>query len=266
MRKTSHRPRAVRIALAALTLGLLALPAMAEETVESIVAKNLESLGGLDAIKAVDSMLLTGTMTMGGNMEAPFTILKQRPNKVRMEFHLQGMTGVQAYDGTIGWSEMPFMGQTEPQKMADDQLKQTRQQAEFDPPLVDWQDRGHKVELLGKEDLEGTEAYKLKITLADGDEVISYLDTEYCLELRQERKVVAMGNEADLSIEIGDYKEVGDLVIPHSFEQRFAGAAAGQTLTIQTIELGVEVEDGVFSMPEPEAEEPEAEEAAAGGR
>lgn len=264
MRQTLDRHSSARFVLASLALLLLALPAVAEETVDSIIAKNVESRGGMDALQSVETAKLTGTMTMGGNMEAPFTILSQRPNKMRMEFQLQGMVGIQAYDGETGWAEMPFMGNPEPQKMADDQLKQTRQQADFDGPLVDWKEKGHQIELLGKVDVDGTEAYKLKITLADGDEITSYLDTDYCLEFRQERKVSVQGNEMDVNLEIGDYKEVGDLVMPHSFEQRFGGAPAAQVLTIEKIELGVEVDSAVFTMPE--AEEKVEEEAAAGGR
>ncbi|MEO1575236.1 MAG: hypothetical protein AAFU65_09790, partial [Pseudomonadota bacterium] len=83
---------------------------------------NYETLGGLDNIKAVESARMSGTMTMGP-MQAPFTIEFLQPNNVRLEFEVQGMTAVQAYDGETGWAVMPFMGKTTPEAMADDQLK-----------------------------------------------------------------------------------------------------------------------------------------------
>ena len=263
MRRTSIVSRhALRFVLAALVVSLFAGPVMAQ-TLDEIIACNIENRGGMEAMKAIDTAKLTGNLAMGGGMEAPFTLYVQRPDRMRMEIEIQGMTGVQAYDGETGWAEMPFMGNPEPQKMADDQLKQTRQQADFDGPLVDWKEKGHQIELIGQKDLDGTQAHELKITLADGDNMTVYLDTEYCLQLRQERKINMQGHEMDINVILGDYKEVAGVVFPHSYEQRFAGAAAGQMMTIENIEVGVEVDDAMFTMPEPKAEEPAA---AAGGR
>src|SRR3990172_1784821 len=81
------------------------------QTVDQVIAKYHEAAGGLDQFKAVNSMRVTGRMTLGQGIEAPFTRLTQRPNKVRVDFTLQGLTGTQAYDGQTGWMFMPFMGQ-----------------------------------------------------------------------------------------------------------------------------------------------------------
>ena len=241
------------LALAALVAGS---PALAQDmSVDDIIAKNIETRGGYDALKAVDAARVEGTMNMGG-MEAPFSIEYKRPQKVRMEFTMQGMTGVQAYDGESGWSVMPFMGKTDPEPMAEDQLKQIQDQADFiDGTLVDYADKGHTVELVGKEDVEGTEAYKLKVTKKNGDVVYSYLDTEYFLEFKQETKAEMMGQEVNMSVTFGDYKEVGDIVLAHSIEATAEGAPAGQVITLKTVDLGAEVSDDRFVMPEPAAKD-----------
>lgn len=229
---------------------LLTSPLLAEMSVDDVIAKYLEARGGYTAIKAVSTARMTGKMNMGGGMEAPFTLELKRPGKVRMDFTMQGMTGTQAYDGTTGWFVMPFMGKTTPEKMGDDQLSMLKEQSDFDGPLVDSKEKGHSVELVGKEDVDGTEAYKLKVTRADGNVGYSYLDAEQFLEFKAEakRNIPNMGEVSATTI-YGDFKEVGGLLFFHSIEQIFEGAPASQVITFDKIELDVDLPDDRFAMP-----------------
>lgn len=249
------------ILLAVLAIAIPAATFAADEmTVDEIIAKNIETRGGLDALQAIESAQAEGKMTMGG-MEAPLAMEFKRPNMFRVEAEIQGMTMVQAFDGETGWAIMPFMGKPDPEPMAEDQLKQIKDQADFiDGPLVNYKDKGHEIELVGVEDVEGTEAYKLKITKANGDIIYSYLDTEYFLEFKQETTQEIQGNEMSLSINIGDYKEVGDIVMSHSVEVLFEGAPAGQNVTIESIELNADIDTERFTMP-PKPEPAEGTEA-----
>ena len=140
-----------------------------EMTLDEVLAAHFDALGGAEKLEAVESAKFNGNMAMGPGMEVPFTMVFRRPMNMRLEFTMQGMTAVQAYDGDVAWSIMPFMGKTDPEVMAEDQAKNIKEQADFDGPLMSWQDKGHQVELLGLEETEGTEAYKLKVALANGD-------------------------------------------------------------------------------------------------
>ena len=232
-------------------------------SLDDVLKCNYETLGGLDNIKSVESARMTGTMTMGP-MQAPFVIEFQQPNRVRLEFEVQGMTAVQAYDGETGWAIMPFMGKTTPEEMADDQLKSIQEMAEWEGPLVDWKEKGHSVELVGTEDVEGTEAYAVKVVRAGSeDESIMYLDTEYCLPFLSKGTRDIQGNEMAFSQTIGDYKEVGDIVMAHSMIASIGEgtAPAQQAITIETAELNVsDLGKERFAMPEVEAEEMAEEE------
>jgi outer membrane lipoprotein-sorting protein len=219
---------------------------------DEVLAAYHEARGGEEAWKAVESMRMSCLMQMGGGaMEAPVMIEFKRPNKVRVEITFQGMTGINAYDGETGWMIMPFMGKTEPEELADDQLKDLQEQAEFEGLLVNYEEKGHTVELIGEEEVEGTPAYKLKITKANGDIVYTYLDSEYFLEFKSETKRMVQGNEVEVSSISGDYKEVDGLVIPHSIEVSFGNMPAQQVITIEKIEFGVELPDDRFIMPTP---------------
>ena len=243
-------------------------------TLEEVLESHYEAIGGTDAWASVDSVRFEGTMSMGPGMEAPFSMTMKRPGNIRLEFSFQGMTGIQASDGTTAWMVMPFMGNNDPEEMPDEQAEQLNEQADIEGPLFDWADKGHTLELLGSEKMEGTDVYKLKLTRKNGKVRYQYLDTDYFMIIKQEGKTVVQGQEMDIETAIGDYKEVcletstlvddeqpceGDvLVLPYSIESKPKGAPAGQAITIETVTVNSEVEDGYFAMP-PKPEPAETE-------
>lgn len=241
--------------LSALILSVIALPAAAEASLEEILATHVESKGGMDALKNIKTLRIEGRMQMGPGMEAPITMEMKRPDSVRMEFVFQGMTGIQAYDGETGWKVMPFAGSSEPEKMSKTELDQIVDQSDMDGPLVDYASKGHKVEYLGTEDLDGTEAHKVKLTKENGDETIYYLDTEYCLELKTETTADMQGMEVEVSVSYGDYKEVSGVMFAHSISQEAAGVpgGGGMAITFDKIEANVDMAKDRFAMPEKEA-------------
>ena len=231
-------------------------------TVDEVIAKNLEARGGKDKIAAVQSARFTGTMTMGAGgegMAAPLVLEWKRPNRVRMEFTLQGMTGVQAFDGKAGWALMPFLGKHEPEPMTAEELEGVADMGDLlDGPLYDYAAKGHQVELVGQEEIDGTRAYTLKLTKKNGDVVTMFLDAETFLEIRTVGKSTRRGREIEFESSQGDYRAVGGVLFPHKLEQRVKGAPGGSTIAVDKIELDIDLADSHFAMPqaEPEASEP----------
>ncbi|MGB2988068.1 MAG: hypothetical protein WBE26_19540 [Phycisphaerae bacterium] len=230
------------------------VPAQGDElkTVDEVIAKHIEAMGGRKALDSVKTMRMAGKSIMGGGMEAPLTIEFKRPNKVRVEFTFQGMTGIQAFDGKTGWFIMPFMGKTDPEKMSSDQVEAIEDQADFEGPLVDYKKKGHQVELIGKEEFEGSDAYKLKITKKGGAVEYHYLDAEYFLTTKMKGKRKFQGTEIEYEIGFGDFKKVGGLMFPHSIQQGSMGAGA---MVFEKIEVNVKLPDDRFTMPEIKKEE-----------
>ena len=238
-----------RKTLAGLALAaLVAVPASAQ-TLDEVLAKNYKALGGLDKIKAVQTIRMTGTMTVGPGMEAPFILEQKRPNLVRMEFTIQGMTGVQAYDGKVGWQLMPFQGRKDPEPLPEDAMRQMEEQSDFDGPLMDYKAKGNTVELVGKDKVEGSDVYKIKVTLKNGDLLYIYLDADQYLEVRTESKNTVRGTDVEGESTIGDYKEVGGLMFPHAMEQGQKDNPQKMKMTINKIELNVPIDDARFKMP-----------------
>lgn len=243
-------------ALAVLAGALLTHPAAAQDlTLDEVLANYYEAIGGLDAWQSVQSMRITGTMTMGRGMQAGFTRLVKRPDKVRAEFEIQGNAVVRAYDGQTAWMIMPMRGSGEPQVMNERQAINLLQDADIDGALVGWQESGHQVELEGLEETEGTEAYKLKVTLNSGDVLYYYMDSEYFVPIRIAGTRGFQGNTVEFATTLSDYKQVDGLLIAHSVQNSGGGRApggggVGGNVTFDTVEINVDVDDSSFSMPE----------------
>src|ERR1044072_4718995 len=129
------------------------------QTVDDIIKKNIEAPGGLQKIKAVKSVKVTGKfLPTDLGQDIPLVVQQKRPNLVRVDATFQGKTQTQAYDGTTGWKIDPFQGSgsSEPEKVAGEELKDIQEQSDMDGSMVDYKEKGNTVELIGKEELEGT--------------------------------------------------------------------------------------------------------------
>jgi outer membrane lipoprotein-sorting protein len=220
------------------------------QTVDEIIAKHVQARGGMDKLKAAKSIRTTGKMTVGPGMEAPVVVEQKRPSYIRIEFTIQGMTGMMAYDGKGGWSLMPFNGKKDPEAMGEDDLKEAQEQADMDGPLIDYKEKGNKIELIGKESVEGTDAYKLKATLKDGTIQYSYLDADSYLVIKEESKRTIRGAERESEATIGDYKKVDGIMFPFSIETGAKGDSQKQKIIVEKIEINPAIDDSRFKMPE----------------
>ena len=236
---------------------LFAVQAYAQ-TVDELVKKNIDARGGIQKLKALKSIKATGKMTQQG-LEIPLTLQQKRPAMVRMEATFQGKSFVQAYNGEVGWKIDPFQGSPEPEKVADDDLKDLEEQADFDGALVDYKEKGNTVELIGKEDMEGTPVYKLKLTLKKGDVRNIYLDAENYLDLKVTSKRKTPGGEIDIDQYLGNYKSVNGVLFPFSIEAKVKGQTV-QQITIDKIEADVAIDDSIFKMPAKPPEKSKTEE------
>jgi outer membrane lipoprotein-sorting protein len=238
-----------RLSLTIAAAILAAAPAAAQ-TADEIIAKNLAAKGGLERLRAVKTIRMTGRMTVGPGIEAPIVLEIKRPNSMRMDITVQGMVGSQAYDGASGWSLMPFGGSKVPQQMTAEEATLAEEQADIDGPLIDYKAKGNTVELLGKEKVEGADAYKLKVTLKNGVVRTMYVDAEHFLEIKEESRRTIRGSEMEMDTIVGDYKEVDGLMLPHSVDAGAKGSPQRQKLVIEKIEINVPIDDARFKMPD----------------
>jgi outer membrane lipoprotein-sorting protein len=223
-------------------------------SVDDLVAKNVAARGGADKIKALQTLKVTGTMTAGNGMQLPLTIFVKRPGLIRTEMSLQGTPIVQAFDGKTAWGINPMMGSTEPKQSTEAESGPVRRSAAtfLDGPLMDYKAKGNKVEYAGKEDVNGSPAYKLKVTMGTQD-VDVYIDAKNYLEVRSTAKVNAMGQEMTVDTYPSDYKPEGGVLIAHTTESKMNGTPM-MKMSLDKIEVNAPMDDSVFKMPaKPEA-------------
>ena len=241
-------------ALILATSALLGSPLQAQETkqltADQLVAKNIVAKGGAEALHALQSVKLTGKMLVNeGQLELAYTEIKKRPDAVRTELTLQGMTMVQAYDGKDGWKISPFQGRKDPEKLSDDDNKALMEDAEIGGPLVDWKEKGSKVEYLGTEDVDGTQAHKLKVTRKNGDVNYVYLDPDYFLEIRIVTQRMEHGAQVETETDLSDYEKVNGVFLPLSTESGPKRASDKAKPIIEKAEGNVPVDDKAFQFP-----------------
>jgi hypothetical protein len=219
------------------------------QTADELVSKNIAAKGGMDKIKAIKSLRVTGTMNGGGGFTAAIGQENERPNLLRETFSLQGMTAITAYDGTTGWQIQPFGGHKDPELLGEDQLHDLQIDADFDGALVDYQAKGNTVEFLGHDTVDGDDALRLKVTLKNGDIVYTYLAPDTFLEIRKETQFFIRGSVRESVTEMGSYKAVNGVMYPFSISQGSKENPAEQTVTIEKMEANVPIDQSDFAVP-----------------
>ena len=163
---------------AALGLALLLAGSAAHAlTAAELVDRNVEAKGGAAALQSVRSLRREGKLIVnGGQYVMNLVETKQRPGSVRTEVSLQGLSQVQAYDGKEGWRIDPFGGRKDPERMPADDVREYAEDASIDGMLADARAAGSSIEYLGTEDIDGTQAHKLKVVRKDGG--VQYVRSE----------------------------------------------------------------------------------------
>ena len=221
-----------------------------QPTVDELVAKNIEAKGGATALHNLQTLRLTGkVLVQQGQIELAYVEIKKRPDEVRTEASLQGMTQIEAYDGKEGWKISPFQGRKDPERMSADDVKALVEDSEIDGPLVDWEAKESTVEYLGTEDVEGTNAHKLKVVRKNGDVSFVYLDPDHFLEIRVVTQRTRHGAYEEVETDLGDYEKAGGVFVPTSIESGRKSAPDKQRIIIDKVEANVSVDDAIFHFP-----------------
>ena len=241
-----------RIAAALL---IMVAPGAFAYTASELAAKNVTAKGGVDKLNAIQSLRLSGKLLVNsGAVEISYIMLVRRPDAIRYEAQLQGLTKVQAYDGSQAWQIDPFQGRKDPEKLSADDAKGLGEDAaDFAGPLVDYQAKGYKLDYLGTEDIDGTEAHKLRVTRPNGDVTLVYLDPDYFLELRTVNRRIEHGIPIETITDYGDYEKVDGVYLAFAQESYHKGSRGRLKLQIDKAEANVAADKSVFEFPAPAA-------------
>lgn len=233
-------------------LAVVCFVAANAQTADEIIKKYLENTGGEAKWRAVKSWTGSGKMTMQG-MDLDFKMSMKSPNKQHMKISVQGQEIVQAYDGTDAWMVNPFMGGKDPVKLPPDQAKEMTEE-ELEDEFIDYKKKGHEVNFLGKQEIDGTQCYKVELIKNknnDKEDVtqIYYFDTENFVPIviaSFVRNGPAKGQEARTYL--SDYQDAGGVMMPFAMESKVNGQTV-QKMTFSKISLNENIDDSTFTFP-----------------
>jgi hypothetical protein len=241
--------------LLSLTAATTAVAAQAPATlsVDQIVDRNVAARGGLAAWRAVTTLTIAGELDAGGkpNHALPFVLKEKRPRKSRFEIVFKDQTSVQVYDGAQGWKVRPFLNRSEVESYTPAEAKSAAAEQDLDGPLVDFAAKGTHIALAGTESVDGHPAYKLQLTLKNGDKRNLWVDAGSFLELKMEgepRKLDAKMHK--VAVYFRDYKTEHGITTPRLQETAVEGAKQPYKMTITRVAVNEPMDDSLFQKPQ----------------
>jgi hypothetical protein len=209
-------------------------------TAEEIITKHIDAIGGIDAWRKVTSIRMEGTLQVqGAEVSVVGTVLHQKGS--RQDISFGGMNGFRILNTTAGWNFMPFQGQTEPEPLTEEDVKEGQSDLDAQDELVDYNEKGTKVEMVGKDDVDGTECFKLLLTYKSGATKTLFIDPKSYLIIRQVAKVKANGQEMEDITNFSNYQKLPEGILV----AMSVGLSIGE-LNLSKVEVNVPVDEAIF--------------------
>ena len=218
----------------------------ASQTIDDIIARNLEAKGGVETLKSTNSVKMTGNLTSPGAPAAmTMELIAKRPNLVRREMRMGEQSMISAFDGTTVWVKQ---GGGAAQTLTGPEAEQLKQGAEFDSVFLNYKEAGHLVELVGTEPVNGKPAHHVKVTRKGGQIQHYYLDAATGLDVKMTMDTEQAGIKLKVETELSDYRNVSGRMVPFKMRQFTNGTPAGE-ITFETVEFNVPLDAALFAPP-----------------
>lgn len=260
-------------------------PAPAGLTAAQIVERYATARGGLAAWRAVQTLAVSGKLDAGtgDSLERSITIAKQgvgasvkraeraaaaesakkvaaqqvrlpfrlemkRPHKSRLEIDFAGKTAVQVYDGEHGWKFRPYLNRTDVEPFTADEAKSEADKADLEGPLMDYAAKGTQVALEGSEPVDGHNAYRLKLTMKNGDVQHVWIDAQSFLDVKVEGVPRRMdGKMHKVFIYQSDFRPVKGLVVPFQYVTTVEGYPGSHGMAADSVSVNQPFDDARFT-------------------
>jgi outer membrane lipoprotein-sorting protein len=251
-----------------------------------IVKRHVTARGGTQAWRAVQTLSLSGKLDAGAGdsvarservaggpgaagkrmrrevaagavkgeaekqVQLPFTLARQRPNKSRLEIEFAGKTAVQVYDGTNGWKLRPFLNRNDVEPFTQQEAKTEAESPDLAGLLIGYEAKGTKIELVGVEPVEGKDAYKLKVTTRTGTVRDVWIDAKSFLDVKVEGSPRRMdGKMHSVWVYQRDFRSVQGLKIPFVLETAVDGYPQTHKIHLEKVAVNPKLDVATFAKP-----------------
>lgn len=225
---------------------IMALNVLQAQSVDEIVSKHAEAIGGMEKIAQVKTVQLESTADVMGNESTTKTIIVNGKS-FKSESNFNGQKIVQVVNGTSGWAINPFGGSNNPEALSEEQLKVGRDQVFVPDPLINYAEHGAKLELVGQEKVGDINAYKLKYTSKDNAETMYFIDPNTWHIVQAVKTGNMMGQEITIAAKYSDYRKTDfGISIPYSTIVDMGQFAL--TTNVKNVEINKPVDESIFEM------------------
>lgn len=210
------------------------------QSADEIIEKYITAIGGKEKWKQVKSMKVNGFIEVQG-IKINFSQQAVHNVGVRVDAEFQGQKIIDITTPTKGWSQNPFGGRSSLQPISEEELQQKLDELDIQDEFIDYAAKGSTVEFLGKDEEDGNEFYKLKMTTKNKNESVYFFDVNTSLIYKEEKTVKQQGQEMKAVTKVFDYKTIPfGIKIPHKSEQM------GQLLVTDKIEINPTIDENIF--------------------
>jgi hypothetical protein len=232
-----------------LIAGVIAVSCVSAQDMSEVLKNHFETIG-MEKIRQVNSITTKGSIAMMG-MDVPYVITITRSGKLYLEVPLQGTLMKRGYDGTTAWMTAPWTGSSDPIELGDFEKKMIKTQVDIDGMLYEPESKGYKTEFLGKEDMEGSPVYLIKLADTTGDEYTHYIDADSFVVLKVKGSVNYQGSKIETETFYSNYKPMDGIIMPYSMESKMNGQTQSQIVVTEYL-FNQEINDSIFMKPAPQ--------------
>jgi len=210
------------------------------QTADEIIDKYIAAIGGKDKWTKVTSMKINGYIEVQG---IKINFIQQAVHNVgmRVDAEFQGQKVIDITTPTKGWSQNPFAGRSTLQPISDEELQQKLDELDLQDKFVNYAAKGSTVEFLGKDEEDGNEFYKIKLTTKNKNESVFFFDVNTYMIYKEEETVKQQGQEMKMVTKMFDYKGIPfGIKFPHKMDQM------GQVFVITSVEINPAIDESIF--------------------
>ena len=224
-------------AFLSMLLAVLTTAGFAQNKLDKIIDKVIETMGGKEKLMSVKTIQKMGHGEEQG-VKYPFNYYAAHNIAERTEFSFNGLTGYQVITKDSGFNFSPFGGMSTPERMTDEDIKLATDEYDLESPLVNYQTKGHTIELMENEDIDGVDALQLRVNLKNGKTIFYFIDPDTYYIIRTTAKGVSNGQEFTNTVNYYNFKKTREGILY---------AFTIDNVTYDSIEINIPLDNKLFS-------------------
>ena len=209
------------------------------QSVDDIVVRAIAARGGAKRIKSINTQRLTGRISLNSGEHGAVIVEMKRLGMMRESVTLDDKSMIRTTDGSVGWVVGSLRNLLQPQQVNAEELRNLAQSADFEGPLIDYRQKGNRIELAGKEKVGKRLAFKLVISMKTGENRIEFIDSKSHLEVKWQG--LSGGNMFESYFR--DYREVKGVMYAFEID------SGTQKIVLDKVEVNPKLDSARFDKP-----------------